>query len=253
MKLAIKIGIVGILALAVSLTGCGAPNDPILDDLYTQNIYPGTASTYSIGSEDLPYSEGWFDGLTVNEEVLEGPLTLIGDGLVYFELRSDLDFETVRAQGKPTQVSRGLVHGFSLPIYNNDNEELFFEAHVPYRWDGVSDIIVHLHCYLDTANNDKRYNLQFSWEHFTDGDIIPNTSNDLAVETLTGTAPQFKSFHIDYIIDYDIDVGDEIISTDELHFRVRRLAASQDEIAGEVVITHVGLVFRRDKLGAPAM
>lgn len=180
----------------------------------------------------------------------ENPLTLSGDGLVYLELRPDLDFESVRANGKPTQVSRGIVHGFSLPIYAADDEELFLQIHIPHRWDEYSDILIHIHCYLDSPNTDKNFNLQLSWASFSDGDIIPATGTDLTVETSTGTAAQYQSFHIDYTIDYDIVPADPLQSSDELHLRVRRLDASANEIAGEVVITHLGAVFRRDKLGS---
>ena len=50
-----------VIGLAVALCGCGAAGDPILDNLYTQNVYPGNASSYDIGSETYPYSAGWFD------------------------------------------------------------------------------------------------------------------------------------------------------------------------------------------------
>jgi len=195
-------------------------------------------------------SGDWTDPVYLQDLDLEGPLTLTGDGKVYFELRPDLDFETVRANGAPTRVVRGLVKGFSLPTYSV-GEELFLEAHVPDRWDNASDILLHIHCYLDTANTDKNFNLQMSWVHYTDGDVVPSGSHDLTVETPTGIAVQYQSFHISYTIDYDISPADPMSSSDELHLRLRRLDASADEIAGEVVITHVGLVFLRDKLGSP--
>lgn len=216
MKKRLGVALIAVILL-VSLVGCSA-NDPLQETIYLAG---------------------------------EPPLTLVRDGLVYLELRPDIDFESVRANGKPTQVSRGIIHGFSLPIYAADYEELFLEQHVPYRWDGNSDILVHVHCYLDTANVDKRFSIQLSWQNFSDGDIVPNTSNDLTVETQTGNAAQYQSFHLDYVIDYDIVPADPIASSDELHFRIRRIAASADEITGEVVITHVGLVFVRDKLGGP--
>ena len=191
----------------------------------------------------------WYDPVYFQDLTLEGPLKLTGDGKVYFELRPDLDFETVRANGAPTRVVRGLVKGFSLPTYSV-GEELFLETHVPDRWDNASDILLHIHCYLDTVNTDKNFNLQISWMNFTDGDLIPATSHDLTVETPTGTAAQYQSFHISYTIDYDISPADPLVSSDELHLRLRRLDASANESAGEIVITHVGLVFLRDKLGS---
>jgi hypothetical protein len=62
MRKVLKIAI--LLLLIVFLIGCGAPGDPLLD-LYTANIYPGTANTYNIGSEDLPFNESWFNQVFV--------------------------------------------------------------------------------------------------------------------------------------------------------------------------------------------
>lgn len=219
-----KLLFIPILALLLTLISCGFPGEPMLDDMYPRDIY---------------MTEGYV-------------ITLEGNSKLYLELRPDLDFEIVKAHGKPTRVYRGVVGGFSLPVYAADNEELFLESHIPHRWDNVTDILVHLHCYLSVANDTKNFNIQLSWEHFTDGDIIPATSNDVEVETATGAgAAQFQSYHIEFIIDYDIDVGDLIISTDELHLRIRRIAATADEIAGEIVVTHIGVIYLIDKLGSP--
>lgn len=239
--------LLGVLSM-VLVIGC-SPNDPIPGSLYTQDIAPGTSGVgdYDVGEADNPYTDGYFGGLTLSGNE---PLLLVDDGLVYLEFRPDIDFETVRAQGKPTWVKRGIVGGWSLPIFAADNEELYMMIHIPHRWDGASDITIHIHCYIDTANANKNFNVQFSWENFTDGDVIPATSNDLAEETATGAGPQYMTYHIDYIIDYDIDPAHPLVSTDELHFRVRRLNATVDEIAGEIVITHIGVVFRRDTLGS---
>jgi len=196
------------------------------------------------------YAGDWSDDVYLEQLTLGDQLTLEGDGKVYFELRPDLDFESVRALGAPTRVSRGIVKGFSLPVYS-PGEELFLSMHVPDRWDNTSDILLHIHCYLDTANDDKNFNLQISWVHYTDDDVVPNTaSENLSVETATGNAPQYQSFHISYVLDYDVSPADPIVSSDELHLRLRRLDASANETAGEVVITHVGLIFLRDKLGS---
>ncbi|MCK9601322.1 MAG: hypothetical protein M0R06_19940 [Sphaerochaeta sp.] len=182
------------------------------------------------------------------------PITLGAGALVFIELRPSLDFSTQIALGKPTLVYRGMFRGYSLPVYAVDNEELFFNECVPQRWDAASDILVHVHCYLNTANTDKNFNLQLDWEHFTPGtDVVPNTSNTVPVETPTGTAAQYKSFVVSFTVDYDIDDPDNITYDDNLSFRLRRIAASANEIAGEVVITHVGVIFRRNKLGALAI
>jgi len=255
MKKKIKLFLFSLLITGL-LLGCGLPGDPILDNLYTQNVYPGTASTYSVGSEDMPYSEGWFDDLNVEgnlsvegESTFSNQIHLMGDGKVWLEFRPDIDFETVRANGKPTWVKRGIIGGWSLPP-NAAGEELYMEIHAPNRWDEVSNVYIHVHCYLDTANTGKNFNMELSWAYFSDGDIVPNTSTILTTEIATGTAAQFKSYHMDFILDYDIFPADPLVPSDEIHLKLRRLDASSNEAVGEIVITHIGIVFRRDKLGA---
>jgi len=170
----------------------------------------------------------------------------------YLELRPDLDFTTITAQGKPTQVIRGIYHGYSLPIYGADNEELFFDVCVPNRWDRESDILIYVDCYIDTANANKNFNLQLDWEHYTPViDVVPNTFNTITVETNTGAGAQFQSYRVEFIVDYDIDVGDDIEIDDNLAFRLIRIAATANEMAGEPVILHLGVIFQRNKVGEP--
>lgn len=181
------------------------------------------------------------------------PIILVEDGLVYLEFRPDLDFTTITALGKPTWVTRGAFGGFSLPIYvGGQNEELFFNMCVPNRYDGVSDGYIHIHCYLDTANTDKNFNLEVGWNYFTAVEnTVPDTFYTITSETATGTALQYQSFQIDLPIDYDVRPDDTLTWDDNMGFRLRRIDASADETAGEIVITHFGVIFRRDKLGSP--
>jgi len=184
------------------------------------------------------------------------PVTLEGNGLVYIELRPDLDYETIRGQtGVPTLVTQGLFRGFSLPVYDADNEELFATICVPNRYDEASDIFVHLYCWLAIAEDSKNFNLQLGWEHYTPGtDIVPATSNLVPVQTATGAgAAQFQSYVAAFTLDYDIHTPNNIVADDILALRVRRIAASVDDCIGEIVINHEGVIFRRDKLGAPAV
>jgi len=182
----------------------------------------------------------------------QGPITVAAEGLVYIELRPDLDFETIRGNaGVPTLVTRGIFRGFSLPVFAADDEELFSAICVPSRYDEASDIVVHLYCWLAQAEDNKNFNLQTSWEHYTPvTDIVPATSNDVAVETPTGAgAAQFQSYIVELIIDYDIHTPNNIVIDDILQIRIRRIAASANECAGEIVVNHYGITFRRNKLG----
>ncbi len=180
-----------------------------------------------------------------------GQMTMVDDGLVYIEIRPDLDWATTIATGKPTYVKRGAFSGFSFPLYAAD-EELFFTVCVPGRYDEASDIIMHTDVWLSAAEDTKNFNLQLSWKHYTPGEVVPATFNDVPVETATGAgAAEAKSFTVPFTIDYDLDpapiVGDDIIG-----LRLRRIDASGNEIGGEVVATHAGVNFRRDKMGKVA-
>jgi len=139
-----------------------------------------------------------------------------------------------------------------LPIWNgaaNVNEQLFFNIHTPYRWDGESDVECHIIASIDTANNNKNFQLQLDWEYFTpDVDVVPVTSNTLTTEIATGVALQYQTYFVDFTIDYDIDAPAQLESSDEMALRVRRIAASTDEITGEVIIHHMGLVYQRGDL-----
>ena len=173
---------------------------------------------------------------------------------VSLEIRPELDFETIRGQaGIPAHVRRGIIGGFTLPVYAADNQELFLTIHIPRRWDGASDIMVHVAGYLDNANNTKKFRFQLEWENITPGtNVIPATNNPVIVETTTGNWAQFQSYSVDFTIDYDIDGGGaEILPEDELYLRLIRLAATEDEIAGNPVVTHIGVTFCREILGPP--
>lgn len=177
---------------------------------------------------------------------------LRGSGRIKIELRPSLNYAKVSALGKPTAVVRGAVFGMSLPIYAANDEELFFHIHVPFRWERNSDLEVHICGYSDTVNDTKNFKQQVSWQHYARGGVVPNTTHDVEVQEATGTAAQYTAFHTIFTIDYDVDGGGSEIAADEhLGFRLRRIAASANEIAGEYVVTHFGLVFTINKIGQP--
>ncbi|MBA7621461.1 hypothetical protein ES703_28823 [subsurface metagenome] len=181
------------------------------------------------------------------------PVRLEGDGLVYIELRPDLDYETIRGQeGVPTLVTQGLFRGFSLPLYVAE-EELFATICVPNRYDEASDIMVHLYCWLAIEEVTKNFKLQVSWEHYTPGtDTVPaGIAEDVEVQTVTGAGAQFQSYEVAFTLDYDVHGANSVVADDIVALRVRRVAADPDDCVGEIVVNHYGVVFRRDKLGAP--
>jgi len=167
----------------------------------------------------------------------------------YKSLMFPIQVARIIASGKPTMVTQGVYRGFSLPTYAAD-EEVFSCVCMPPDWDGVTNPIVYVGGWLDTANTDKKFQLQVSWEHSSPGDVMPATSHDVDVETATGTALQYTFFKVAHTIDFDVDTPDNLIAGDALAVRVRRLAASETEIAGEFVVEGVILYYKLASFGA---
>ena len=167
----------------------------------------------------------------------------------YLTIRPYIEIGKIAQISKPTIVARGVSKGYSFPIYAADDEEVFMCICVPRRWDGVSDPVLVLPVYLDTANTGKNFKLQASWEHYNaETDIAPATSNDVEIETATGSASQYQSYKVNFVFNYDIDgAGNEMSIYDRVCCRLRRIAASANEIAGEIVASPPVVKFRRNK------
>jgi len=177
-----------------------------------------------------------------------GFITLVNNAKIKKVLTFNFNHTIVSALGKPTSVSRGAFQGYSLPIYNNDNEELFSCKCVPGGWDGISDPVIYIGGWLDTANNAKRFNLQVSVEKcdMNGNEVVQITTNDYTVETLTGDVAQYTSYKIAFTCDAS---AIELNTSDALAIRIRRLAASSDEISGEFVVEGAVVEYIADKLG----
>jgi len=179
------------------------------------------------------------------------PLELTGDAKSWIEFRPDLDPTKLAVNAKPTPVVRGVGLGYSLPVGGAD-EELFYNICVPGRWDGESDIHMHVHSWLDNAQDEATdaVKLKLEWQHVGVGDVVPATNTTVVSEEVVGVVAQYMAIQSDFVIDYDIDIGNPIEVDDILFFRLTRIASSH-EIVGEPVIMHAGVIFKCDKYGNP--
>jgi len=113
-----KLVAVSLTIILLASTGCSY-YDRIQEDFYVTDIWGDDAD---------------FNTLTINgETTFNDQITLSGDGQVWLEFRPDLDFETVRANGAPTWVTRGVFGGFSLPVVGAD-EILTIDMCISNRW-----------------------------------------------------------------------------------------------------------------------
>lgn len=160
-------------------------------------------------------------------------------------LRPSLDLASVGQKEKPTIETIGVFRCFSLPIWSdpvNLDEELFYEIHIPYRWDGISDLMIPIHVALaENENVGDKFKLQLAWEHDACEGVIPTTLNniEIEIEILAGRNSQYDAYCLHFVIDYDIDgAGNEIQPGFLLGGRLRRIAASSNEISNEVLVRY---------------
>ncbi len=117
-------------------------------------------------------------------------------------------------------------------IWVYEGETVYFDIHV---WITNAQIAV----------NDA-FRLQISHEQITpDVDVVPLSSEDVIREIKTGIASQYQL----YEVHVPADLTGAIIE-DSMAIRLRRIASS-DEIVGEVVVHHMGMIFKMDSLGSP--
>ena len=155
---------------------------------------------------------------------------------------------------KPTPVTVGCWSGYSCPIFNSDDEELFWRLHVPGRWDGASDIMYYLLVCLSVADSaDETFRFQLSWNHCDGSTSVIDTA---AVQDLTadvtlsaGHTDQYSIFTLAFTIDWDIDTPD-IVAGDVLGGRVRRVTSGATDITSghEVIVLDHWLRFQVDKI-----
>lgn len=152
---------------------------------------------------------------------------------------------------KPTPVDIGMFSGYSMPIYNSDQEELFWRLSVPGRWDGTTNPTYNLIVCLSAAETEgDDFRFQVSW-NYTDGTtgVIPATSiQDLTADgdCTSGHTAQYSVFKLQYTIDVDyggadLDVGD-ILSA-----RIRRIASGGTEVSNEIIVLDHWIDFTIDK------
>ena len=206
---------------------------PTFSDIVCNSIRIGTAA----------------DNATINA----GVMTYAGTAKRHLSMRPFIEIGKIAQNSKPTIVERGASHGYSLPIWSNDQEEIYISEYIAGRWDGASNIVASIIGYLDTAEDvGDDFRLQFSWcNKEPESGVWPSSVTNVEVGTniAAGRAAQFSMYKVLFPIDYTIPAPD-IAASDFFAARIRRIAVigGEVEIAGEFVITSVMLQYQVDKV-----
>lgn len=161
-----------------------------------------------------------------------------------------LSYGRILGVTKPTPFLYNIYTGFSMPIYNSDDEELYYTAKWRERWDGVTNPHMKIYCCLTGAEDvgDKfKFQLSGSSVDCETGTVLPATTNEYYGEaTVIEGKTAANSF---YCVDIEFDAT-KFSSKYMSAGRLRRINSSGPEVTNEIAILHAVIELKRDKIGA---
>lgn len=205
------------------------------------DVVPDADGTRDLGTDSVRWANVYADNV-------DAQFTTSG----HLAMRPAFVAGQTAAKVKPTPVTLGAFAGYSMPIYNSDDEELFWRLGVPGRWDGASDITYYLVVCLASAEDEgDDFGYQLSWA-FTDGTTGAISSSTTDIPTVTqncgsGHTAQYSVFKLSFTIEWDAPTPD-VAAGGVLAGRVRRVASGGTEISGEVIVLDHWLDFVVDKV-----
>ena len=164
-----------------------------------------------------------------------------------------LDENYANVKGVPTAIERGLFKSYSFPVWStpaNQDEELSFRQRVSHSWDRVTHPwFVAITMPTGAEDVGDKYQFQIEWQAADIGEIIPNTT----AETLTSevTIENTDAFYA-YIIAFQVDCA-TLVPGQNIQWRLRRIAATANEVDNEVAVIHWDTRWRRNKLGTESI
>ena len=176
-----------------------------------------------------------------------------GLSLSYRE-RPAINYGRIGAITKPTNIVRGAYSLLSLPIYNSDDEEIYFNHSVVRRWDGISDITFGCMAVYDTAQaTPTEFKIVLEWNHYDyTKNVVPSAVKTVSVLNRTASS-QYTASPLTFTIDYDADgAGNEIKANEVIGGRIYRAAkttAAAAECSGEIMLHGFYIQYNRDKIG----
>lgn len=167
-----------------------------------------------------------------------GLVTMQGTALAKLQLRPQLVQTTAKASGTPTQVARGLNVGYSLPVWNSNDEELYCRLRIPNRWDGSTDPQLGICTTLMNVGGEDvgdKFKFQLEWQTSAAGAVMGTTTSNTTSEqtVLTGRNEQYDTYFVFFTFDAS-DATNPIIAGEMLQIRLRRIAASANDCTGEI-------------------
>jgi len=171
---------------------------------------------------------------------VDGYQTLYGAAQGLLTLRPNLVQKASKQLGTPTEVYRGCNVGYSFPVWNSDNEELYFRLRVPSRWDGSTDPQLGIMCTITEAEDvGDKFKFQLEWQTTVCGGTTvmgTTTSSCVSEQTIISGGSDANTA---YCLFFNLDASDatnSILIGDMLQGRLRRIAASSSSVSNEITV-----------------
>lgn len=166
-------------------------------------------------------------------------------------LRPQLYSGRVGGVAKPTFVTLGAYAGYSFPIYNNDEEELFFRESIPGRWDGASNINAYAVVMLSAAEDvGDKFQFRLSWaSHVTGSGALASAVTDVGTSQTVATSrsAQYSIYVLTFAVNYTVPTPD-LAAGDHFGGRIRRIAAATPQVSNEIILLDFYMTYNVNKI-----
>lgn len=249
---ALTLGVIG----STPNTNGSTITDQVLNLEPASETYGGVVSTAEQSFSGLKKLQGGLQIGSGNDHAdfsNKGFPTLAGDAQGKLTLRPNLvQSRTKISSNKPTEVDRGCNVGYSFPIYNSDDEELFFRMRIPARWDGTTDPQFGIMCTItgtESVGNKFKFQLEWQTTHCGGTTIMGTTVSSCVSEQtiITSGGVAHTAYCVFFSLDAD-DANNPIIAGRMLQGRLRRITASANEVSNEIAVWDWAAMWRTSKV-----
>ena len=190
---------------------------------------------------------------TVVRTIFNSNMDLVDAAVVgQLNLRPALIQKASKFAGEPTEIYKGCNVGYSFPIWDSDNEELYFRTRIPVRWDGTTDPQFGLvTTSLGVEDIGDKYKFQLEWQTTAGigtSAMGDTTSNCVSEQTIiTGGTAAYSTYFIFFTIDAS-DATNPLVSGNMLQGRLRRIAATANDVTAEVGVWDWAVIWKTNKI-----
>ena len=163
----------------------------------------------------------------------------------WFSHEPFLDENAANTLGKPTSITRGTWHGYSLPV-DGGEEALHFRTRVPFEWDGVTNPwFVAITSILGAEDIGDHYKFQLQWMSKDVLFVIPDTAD----ETLTSevTVANGAAYYAE-IVAFEMDAT-KLISGQNAQGILQRITSTEPVVTAEIGVWHWDMRWKANKIG----